>query len=157
MPTQDHSTAGVRVVAVLEAAKAAIVLVAGFGLLWAIHKGAAAVAEELARHMHLNPASGYPRVFIDFAQDTSNSQLRLLSAGAFSYAVMRCVEAFGLWHRRRWAEWFSIASGGLYVPIELYEVARGSSAVKLVTLTANVGIVVFMLYAMHASRRRPTA
>jgi uncharacterized membrane protein (DUF2068 family) len=157
MSTQVRSTRGVRVIAVMEVAKAAIVLVAGFGLLWAIHDGAAQIVEELAGHMHLNPAKGFPRVFIELAHDTSNSRLWLLSAGAFSYAAMRCIEAFGLWRRRRWAEWFSVASGSLYVPIEVVEIAQGVSTLKLVTLLANVGIVVYMGYALRVSRREPAA
>ena len=46
-----------------------------------------------------------------------------------------------------------MASSGVYVPIELYEIARGYSAIKLTALLANVGIVVYMAYALQASRR----
>ena len=151
-PAPTRSFRGVRVVAALEASKAAVVLIAGFGLLSAVHLGAAQVAEDLARQMHLNPAQGYPRVFVDLARDTSNTQLRLLAAGAFGYAAMRGIEAFGLWRQRRWAEWFSVASGAIYVPLELYEIAQGFSAVKLVTLLANLGIVGYMAYTLRVSR-----
>ena len=155
MSTRPRSAHGVRVIAVLEMAKAAVVLIAGFGLLSALHHGAAQVAEDLARQMHLNPAKGYPRIFIDLANDTSNSQLRLLAAGAFGYAAMRGVEAFGLWRRRRWAEWFSVASGAVYVPIELAEIARGFTWVKLAMLLVNLGIVAYMAYALRVSRQTP--
>lgn len=146
------ATRGVRVVAALEAAKAAAVVLAGFGLLSAVHQGAAQIAEELVRHLHLNPANRYPRIFIDLAENTSSSQLRLLAAGAFGYAAMRGVEAFGLWNRRRWAEWFSVASGAVYVPIEVAELAKGVSALKLFTLLVNLGIVAYMAYALRVSR-----
>jgi uncharacterized membrane protein (DUF2068 family) len=155
MSNPTRTTHGVRVVALMEAAKAAIVLVAGFGLLSAIHKGAAQVADDLARHMHLNPAQGFPHIFVDLAGKTSSSQLWLLAAGAFGYAAMRATEAFGLWHRRRWAEWFAVASGGLYVPVEFYEIARGFSGIKLVMLLANLGIVAYMAYALRVSGRPP--
>ncbi len=155
MPITVRSSHGVRVVAALEASKAAIVLIAGFGLLSALHQGAAQVAEDLARQMHLNPAKGYPQIFIDLARDTSNAQLRLLAAGAFGYAAMRGIEAFGLWRRRRWAVWFSVASGAVYVPIELYEIAQGFSAIKLVTLLVNLGIVACMAYALRVSGAGP--
>ena len=143
---------GVRVVAALEASKAAVVLIAGFGLLSAVHLGAAQVAEDLARQMHLNPAKGTPHIFIDLARDTSSGQLRLLAAGAFAYAAMRSAEAFGLWRQRRWAVWFSVASGAVYVPIELYEISQGFSAVKFVTLLVNLGIVACMAHTLRASR-----
>lgn len=150
-PTPARFFRGVRVVAALEAAKAAVVLIAGFGLLSAVHLGAAQVAEDLARQMHLNPATGYPRIFIDLARDTSNAQLWLLAAGAFGYAAMRSVEAFGLWRHRRWAVWLSVASGAVYVPIEVYEIGQGFSAIKLLTLLVNLGIVAYMALTLRAS------
>jgi uncharacterized membrane protein (DUF2068 family) len=153
MANPGRIASGLRLVALYEGAKAAIVLVAGFGLLTAIHQGAARLAEELVRQMHLNPAQGYPRVFIDLTRDASNAQLWLFAAGAFGYAALRSVQAVGLWQQRRWAEWLSVASSGVYVPIELYEIARGYSAIKLTALLANVGIVVYMAYALRASRR----
>ena len=45
--------------------------------------------------------------------------------------MVRFVEAFGLWRRKRWAAWFGVLSGGIYVPMELYEMAHGYSWVKL--------------------------
>jgi uncharacterized membrane protein (DUF2068 family) len=155
MSTPLRFTDGLRAVALLEAAKGAIVLIAGFGLLTAIHEGAAHVAEDLVRHMHLNPAQGYPRVFIDLTRDASNSQLWLFAAGAFTYALVRGVQAVGLWNQRRWAEWLSVATGCVYVPIELYEIGHGFNALKLATLLANLGIVAYMAYALHTSLEPP--
>jgi uncharacterized membrane protein (DUF2068 family) len=103
--------------------------------------------------MHLNPAKGYPRVFIELAHNTSNSQLWLLAAGAFSYAALRWVEAFGLWRRRDWTAWFSVASGAVYVPVELVEIARGVSALRVGALLVNLAIVAYVLYALREARR----
>ena len=153
-PSAQAATRGVRLVAALEAAKAAAVVIAGFGLLSAVHQGASQIAEDLVRQLHLNPAKGYPRIFIDLAADTSNSQLRLLAAGAFGYATMRGIEAFGLWRHRRWAEWFSVASGAIYVPFELIEIAKGVTTLRLVTLAVNLGIVAYMAYALRVSRQQ---
>jgi len=151
MANPGRIASGLRVVALYEGAKAVLVLIAGFGLLSAIHHGAALLAEELVRQMHLNPAQGYPRVFIDLTRDASNAQLWLFASGAFAYAALRSVQAVGLWQQRRWAEWLSVASSGVYVPVELYELARGYSAIKLAALLANVAIVVYMAYALRAS------
>lgn len=152
-PSQGRSRRGVRVVAALEAAKAAIVLVAGSGLLWAIQADAARTVEELVGHMHLNVAKGFPRVFADLAGDISNVQLWLLASGAFGYSLLRGIEAFGLWRQRRWAEWFSVASGCLYVPFELFELVRGVTSLRLATLLLNLGIVAYMAYTLRQSSR----
>jgi len=144
---------GVRLVALFEAAKGAVVLLAGFGVLAALHDGAARIVDELARHAHLNPARGVPRIFAAYASDLDNPQLRLLAAGAFAYVAVRAVEAYGLWNRRRWAEWFSAIGGLVYVPFELYELAHGVTALKLLTLAINLVVVGVIVLAL----RRGTA
>ena len=47
-----------------EAAKGAVVLLAGFGVLLALDHGVAPFADALVRHMHLNPAKEAPRIFL---------------------------------------------------------------------------------------------
>ena len=111
------------------------------------------LAEDLVGHFHLNPASRYPRIFIEAANRSSDVRLWLLAALAFGYAALRLAEAYGLWRRRRWAEWFAVASGGIYVPIEIYELFHGLSTIKVATLVVNVGIVLYMGHALWHSRR----
>lgn len=144
---------GVRVVAAFEAAKGALVLVAGFGLLAVVHRDMRTIAEELIRHLHLNPASRSPRIFLDAAERFSDVHLWLLAALAFAYAGLRLVEAYGLWRARRWAEWVAVGSGTIYLPFEVYELAHGVSWLKLCTFGGNVAIVVYMAYALWQSRR----
>lgn len=143
-----------RLVALLEAAKGAVVLVAGFGILEAVHLGAARLVDELAAHTHLNLAKGTPRVFADLAANTPDSQLQLLAAAAFAYVAIRAIEAYGLWNRRRWAEWFSVASGLVYVPFELVELARGVTTLKAAMLVANLALVAYMASVLRAQHRQ---
>src|SRR5882757_2810953 len=98
---------GVRSIAVFEAFKGLVVLLAGFGFLSLVHTDLQAAAEELIRHSHLNPARHYPRVFIEAASRTSPARLRFLAGLAFAYSTVRLVEAWGLWNLKAWAEWFA--------------------------------------------------
>jgi uncharacterized membrane protein (DUF2068 family) len=139
-----HRVGGVRIVAIVEAAKGALILLAGFGLLALVHGQAQEVAEELVGHLHLNPASRYPRIFIDLAGRLTDGRLWMLAGLAMAYATLRFIEAYGLWRERRWAEWLAVASGAIYVPIELYELFAGISPIKVITFAVNVGVVVYM-------------
>jgi uncharacterized membrane protein (DUF2068 family) len=123
--------AGVRAVAFFEALKGTLVLVAGFGLLSLVHRDLEDLAERLVQHSHLNPASHYPRVFIEAAARTSDARLRTLAAMAFAYSTVRFVEAYGLWKMRAWAEWFAIISG---------------CVIRAVVLVVNAAIVAYLLY-----------
>src|SRR5262249_34706988 len=88
-------TKGLRVVAIFEAAKGLVVLLAGFGLLALVHKDLQVIAEELVSHTHLNPASEFPRIFLDLAARLANVKFWLLAVFAFCYATLRLVEAYG--------------------------------------------------------------
>ena len=144
--TVTEIAAGVRAVALFEALKGTLVLLAGFGLLALVHRDLEVLAERLVRHSHLDPASHYPRVFVEAAAHMNDSRLRWLAALAFVYSTVRFVEAYGLWHMRAWAEWFAILSGCLYLPVELYELVKQPTHLRGLVLFFNAVIVAYLLY-----------
>lgn len=146
-------TKGVRLVAVFEAAKGLLVLLVGFGLLSHVHDDVQQLAEALVGHFHLNPASRYPRIFLQLAAHFSDVRIWLLAGSAFAYTSVRWAEAYGLWYGRRWAEWFAVASGGFYIPIEIYELLHGFSWIKVGTLLMNIAIVAYIAYALWRTKR----
>ena len=144
---------GLRVVSIFEATKGLLVLLTGFGLLAYIHKNLHLAAEQLVRHFHLNPASRYPRIFLDLADNVTDAQLWVLALSAFLYAVIRFVEAYGLWLQRRWAEWFGLFAGAIYVPIEIVEVARKVTWPRVSLLIVNTAIVVYLAFILYLARQ----
>jgi uncharacterized membrane protein (DUF2068 family) len=147
MTTHRTAATGLRAVAAIEATKGSLVVVAGLGLLSLLHHDVQRVAESVVRHLHLNPARHYPRVFIEAATRMTDTRLWLLASGAFAYAAARGVEAYGLWRARAWAEWFAILSGALYLPIEIYALVHHATAVETSILLINVAIVAYVGYA----------
>ena len=145
---------GVRLIAVFEALKGTLVLVAGFGLLSLVHRDLQAIAERLVRHSHLDPARHYPRVFIEAASHTGDSRLRSLAALAFLYAVVRLVEAYGLWHMKVWAEWFAVIAGSVYLPVEIYELFKRVTWTRAMVLLVNGFIVAYLVRVLFRSRRK---
>ena len=140
---------GLRLIAIFEAFKGILVLLAGFGLLSFRHRNTQQFAEELVGHLHLDPVSRYPHIFIELSRNVSNAQLWMAAGLAFTYAAIRMAEAYGLWYQRRWAEWFAAASGGIYLPLEIYELFNGVSWIKLGTFLINVTIVAYMIYMLR--------
>ena len=144
---------GLRLVACFEAGKALLVLAVGFGLLTMVHQSVQQVAEELVQHLHLNPASRYPQIFLDLVRHAGSVRLWMLALFAFVYAALRFAEAYGLWHERKWAEWLAVISGGIYVPFEIYELSIGASLLKLSTFAINLAIVGYLTwYLMRQGR-----
>ena len=73
--------------------------------------------------------------------------LYAVGAGIAAYAVLEGAEAVGLWLGRRWAEYLTFIATVIFVPYEVYELARGVSALKVLALVINLTIVVYLLVA----------
>ena len=136
-----HDDTGLHIVALFEAAKGAVVILAGLGLLSLIHHDVQAVAESIVRHIHLNPARHFPHIFLDAAARATDARLWAMALTAMLYAAIRFAEAYGLWRKQVWAEWFGILSGALYLPVEIYELTLSVSVVKICILLVNLIVV----------------
>ena len=112
-----------------------------------VHRDVEQFAAELVRHAHLNPASRYPHIFIEAATKATDSRLWMLALAAFLYAALRLSEAYGLWHRRRWAEVFAVVTGALYLPVEIYELIERLTVVRITVFAVNAMIVAFSGHA----------
>lgn len=133
-----------RVVAIFEAFKGILVLVAAGALYRLLHPDAQRVAEVLVRHFHLNPANRYPRIFLQAATHLSNVRLLVLSLGAMAYAAVRFAEAYGLWRGRTWARVLGLVGAAVYVPLELIELAKRISWAGSTVLLINLLILVVL-------------
>jgi uncharacterized membrane protein (DUF2068 family) len=149
---KPSSFTGVRTVAVFEGAKGALVLLTGFGLLALVHKDIHLAAEQLVRHLHLNPARHYPQIFLDAAADITDKQMLFMAISALIYSLVRFAEAIGLWFRQRWAEWFGLLTGGMYLPLEIVAVLRGTTWPKVTVLTVNTFVVAYLAFVLLKSR-----
>ena len=143
----------IRAVAFFEALKGIVVLLAGSGLLSLVHRDIYEIARVFIEHIHLNPASRYPQIFLDAASRITDTRLLLLALGAAAYAAVRLVEAYGLYFERSWAELLAAVSGGIYVPFEVYGLIHRPTWHGAALLVVNIIIVAIMVHAL-AQRRK---
>lgn len=150
-----HAGRTVRLIALFEGFKGAVVLLAGSGVLALLHHDVHALAATLVAHAHLNPASHYPRIFIDAASRLDDPHLLQLAAGAAAYAALRLAEAWGLYHGRAWAETLAAVGGAIYLPFELQQVIATRAPLAIVLCLLNGAVVAVMLAALLRRRRAP--
>jgi uncharacterized membrane protein (DUF2068 family) len=154
-PSAHKAFAGLRTIAGYEAAKGALVLLAGLGLLGLIHRDVQEAGEELVRHFHLSPSSRLPRVFLELTAKVTDGWLWALALGSLLYASLRFTEAYGLWRDKAWAEWLAVISGAIYVPFEVVELLRKSTVLRVASVAINLLIVGYMLLLLRRRPRRP--
>src|ERR1700744_3046097 len=80
-----------------------------------------------------------------FAVSTNN--LYLLGVAVAAYACLEGIEAVGLWFGKRWAEYLTFIATIVFIPYEVDELAKGISALKLVTFILNLAIAVYLVVA----------
>jgi uncharacterized membrane protein (DUF2068 family) len=88
------------------------------------------------------------------------STLNVLIAAAIAYAVIEGVEAVGLWRERRWAEYLTALATAGFLPLEVHELLRRVTVLRVSALVVNVAILVYLVYAKRlfgVARRRSKA
>jgi len=153
----DHIK-GLRTVATIEFTKGMIVVLAGLGLMSMRNRDIWGVAESFLEFFHVNPYHRYVGVFIDLISRVSDIRLWKIATVAGVYAIIRFVEAYGLWYALPWAEWLAFASGSIYIPFEAADLIHRPTWFRLLVLVVNLVIVLYMLYLrLNALEKRRAA
>jgi uncharacterized membrane protein (DUF2068 family) len=119
-------------------------LIVGVGLLRLLNKDVATVVTHWVEVLRVDPENrfihrGLVRIF-----NVTPKQLRELSAGTFLYAAIFLTEGTGLLARKHWAEYMTLISTALFIPLEAYEIYRHFTMVKLAVTVVNVLIVWYL-------------
>ena len=96
------------------------------------------------------------------ASSVSDKLLIMLAVTSFFIALMCLVIAFGLYKRRKWADYMVIAASFIYVPWEIYALIKSPGIAPTVALFANVFIACYIsrkkrLFGGYFSFRRNRA
>ena len=149
----NKSKTALRALAIYEGLKGALVLLAGFGALSLVHHNVRLVAAALVGRLHVNPASGFARSFIEASDKMTDGGLWLMVCIGFLYACLRFFEAYGLWFGRAWAEWLAIVGCGVFIPVEVYELVERLTLVRVTAVAVNL-LVIYALIVILIQKRR---
>jgi uncharacterized membrane protein (DUF2068 family) len=142
-----------RAVATLEFVKGIFVLLIGICAILLVRKDAWVMAESVLALLHINTDRHIAQVFLDFADNLTDTRLWAAAKLAFVYSALRFAEGYGLWKERTWAEWIAFLSGTLLLPLEIRELMRGITVVRSVLFAVNIGVVSYMFFLLRAGRR----
>jgi uncharacterized membrane protein (DUF2068 family) len=134
--------------------KALLLIVAGVGAIRLLHKDLASTAMHWVQVLRVDPDNRYIHGVLVRIFRVTPKQLRELSVGTFIYAGLFLTEGFGLLLRKHWAEYFTIITTGLFIPLEIYELARHFTVTKLVVTVINVLIVWYLVVRVRSRSKR---
>ncbi|MDP9054511.1 MAG: DUF2127 domain-containing protein [Acidobacteriota bacterium] len=125
-------------------------LILGIGLLRLLHRDVASVAQHWVEVLRVDPDNRFVHRALARIFRVTPKQLKELSVGTFIYAGIFLTEAMGLLARKRWAEYMTLVSTSLFIPLEIYEIFHRFTWLKVGVTAVNLLIVWYL-----AARLKP--
>jgi len=86
-------------------------------------------------------------VLVNHALTISPRWITILAIGLPAYAVIELVEGIGLWLGRRWGEYFAMIATSAFLPLEVWELARGHITwLKVAAFAINLLLVIYLVW-----------
>ena len=130
----------------LKALKAAALVALGIALLMARRLPAEEVLTHVAAALHVPASSRLLMRAMAFATTLTPGREVALAITAFAYAGLFATEGVGLSRRAPWARWLTIVATSCLVPLEVYEIARRPTAVRIGALVLNLAVVAYLVW-----------
>lgn len=154
-PPYSH---GLLLIGAFKLLEGCLLIAVAIGVLKLLHRDLAVWLLHWIDVLRVDPENKYIHLLLVKSFSVTPRQLEELSAGTFFYAALHFCEGTGLLLRKRWGEYFTaIITGGL-IPLELYELFRRFTSIKLAFLVINVSIFFYVISVLQSGRRaRKTA
>ena len=132
-------------IGVFKLLKAVLLIAVGIGAIKFLHKDIGASVTHWIAVLRVDPDNRFIHGLLARVFRVTPKQLKELSLGTFLYAGLFATEGIGLLLRKRWAEYFTIITTSTLIPLEIFELARLFTVMKLVVTAVNVLIVWYLV------------
>jgi uncharacterized membrane protein (DUF2068 family) len=141
------------IIAAFKLLKGVGLLAVGIGAHSLAHKDLDVVVEHWVDTFRVDPNNHYLHGLLERFADLDPHRLEQLSVGTFIYAAVLLTEGAGLALGKRWAEYFTIIVTSSFIPLELYEILRHTTVMKVVLLLINVGVVWYLAWELRRAKK----
>jgi uncharacterized membrane protein (DUF2068 family) len=136
-------------IAVFKFIKGGALLGLACGAINLFHKDVAAEVEHWVDQLRIDPHNRYIATLLNKLELIHTRQLKELSTVGAGYAALFLTEGTGLLFRKRWAEWLTIIATSSFMPLEVYELVKGFTPLRLLVLLVNAAVVLFLIYRVR--------
>jgi uncharacterized membrane protein (DUF2068 family) len=144
---------GLEVIGAMKLASGLVLGAAGFGIFRLMNEDWGEALEHLVVRLHLDPDDRLVHGALTRLAGLDRRRLEAIGVGTFFYALLHLVEGTGLVLRRRWAEYLTVIATGSLLPLEIYEIARKISLIRVGILAVNLGIVAYLIVKLRQQHR----
>jgi uncharacterized membrane protein (DUF2068 family) len=72
--------------------------------------------------------------------------LHLVEAFLVGYALLQVAEGVGLWSLKRWGEYVAAVGTSVFLPVEIYELTKDVTWLKVVAFLINLALVIYLVW-----------
>lgn len=145
MAPQKRSSRGLWMIAAFKLFKGLALLAVGIGALKLLHKDVASEVEGWINYLRVDPQNPYIQKLLMKLDLLDDRKLKTLSIGTFFYSGLLITEGVGLALKKRWAEYLTIVSTALLLPLEIIEIAHRVDFARIALFLVNIAVVVYLV------------
>jgi uncharacterized membrane protein (DUF2068 family) len=151
--SKDKGSPTLLLIALFKLFKCVLLVSVGVGAIRLLHKDVGETVQHWVDVLRVDPDNHFFHAIITKILAVTPKQLEALSIGTFFYAALLLTEGVGLLLRKYWAEYFTVITTAVFIPLELYEIAKHVSVAKIIVLIVNVAIVVYLIVRIRNHRK----
>jgi uncharacterized membrane protein (DUF2068 family) len=76
---------------------------------------------------------------------SKHETLHLVEAFLIGYALLQVAEGVGLWSLKRWGEYVAAVGTSVFLPLEIYELTKHVTYVKVAAFVINLALVAYLI------------
>jgi uncharacterized membrane protein (DUF2068 family) len=142
---------GVLFIAIYKILEGLLLLAAAFGVLRLLHRDVASVVYHWVNVVRIDPGNFFIHRLLERLADVDDRKLKALSVGTLIYSALALTQGIGLALTKRWAEYFTVIITVSFIPLELLEIYRHATPLKVVLLFVNLIVVAYLVIELRRS------
>ena len=139
-----HTEAALRAIAVYKFVKAVALLLVAAVAFRLVSTPALDYWANWIAQLPIRSGHGIILRWVDELLGLTPRKFELIGIGAAIYATLFFVEGWGLWRRKRWAEYLTVFATASLIPFEVWEIFHRFTWLKVAALALNVAIVIYL-------------
>jgi uncharacterized membrane protein (DUF2068 family) len=140
-------------IGVFKLLQASAFVLLGIGAIRLLHQNLMQVAEHYILALRFNPEGRFVNLILEKVAQINPRDIRRISAVIFAIAALDALEGTGLVLEQAWAEFVTLILTASFLPLEIYEILRRMTWIRVSLTLINLAVVIYLIYYVQARMR----
>jgi uncharacterized membrane protein (DUF2068 family) len=151
--TEQTRNGGLLLIGIFKLTKSLFFFCVGIGALHLVHRDLSEEATRLATALHFDPEWRITSLLLEKVDLIDATRLREIGFATFAYSALALVEGTGLMLQKVWAEFLTLSLTVMFLPWEIYELAKRPTWIRLALLLINLAVLGYLLWLLERKKK----